>query len=170
VHGYEVPDFPGQPQVSTSPVFARYTELVESAFAFHASVTGSSTSVAPVLTTPKLAAHSVAPVPVPQFGDGGVRMQWGMPIPGQATAAVPTIAGTSVADYVLPLATRCRSLFTMDFAEAVYISELRSTPAGHWSYRNVAWQMFREVARAYPSLAKHFRIRDPHEPVDLLQR
>ena len=58
----------------------------------------------------------------------------------------------------------------MDFAEAVYISELRSTPAGHWSYRNVAWQMYQAVARAYPSLAKHVRIRDPHEPVDLLQR
>ena len=58
----------------------------------------------------------------------------------------------------------------MDFAEAVYISELRSTPAGHWSYRNVAWQMYQAVARAYPSLAKQVRIRDPHEPVDLLQR
>jgi hypothetical protein len=30
--------------------------------------------------------------------------------------------------------------------------------------------MYGAVARAYPALAKHFRIRDPHEPVDLLQR
>lgn len=170
VHGYDVPDFPGQPQVSTSPVFARYTQLVERAFAFHGSVTGSHASAKPVVTSPRLAAHSVAPVPVPQFGQGGVHMQWGSPIPGQAPAAASTTVGTSSADYVLPLATRCRSLFTMDFAEAVYISELRSTPAGHWSYRNVAWQMYSEVARAYPALAKHFRIRDPHEPVDLLQR
>ncbi|SEC16871.1 FAD-dependent thymidylate synthase [Terriglobus roseus] len=170
VHGYEVPDFPGQPQVSTSPVFARYTELVERAFAFHSSVTGTGASVLPVATTPKLAAHSVAPVPVPQFGESGVRMQWGAPAAGLAATAASAVASASAADYALPLATRCRSLFTMDFAEAVYISELRSTPAGHWSYRNVAWQMYSEVARAYPSLAKHFRIRDPHEPIDLLQR
>ena len=58
----------------------------------------------------------------------------------------------------------------MDFAEAVYISELRSTPAGHWSYRNVAWQMYEAVSAAFPALAKHFRISDPREPVDLLQR
>ena len=170
VHGYDVPDFPGQPQVSASPVFARYTELMERAFAFHGSVSGVYAPAMPVATAPKLAAHSDAPIPVPQFGDGGLRMAWGAPVAGQAQASVPTANGTSVADYVLPLATRCRSLFTMDFAEAVYISELRSTPAGHWSYRNVAWQMYSEVARAYPLLAKHFRIRDPHEPVDLLQR
>ncbi|AFL90027.1 alternative thymidylate synthase [Terriglobus roseus DSM 18391] len=170
VHGYDVPDFPGQPHVSVSPVFARYTELVERAFGFHGNVTGVDVPAAAVATTPKLSAHSPAPVPVPQFGEGGVRMAWGAPLAGKTQAAVAPVDGTSVADYVLPLATRCRSLFTMDFAEAVYISELRSTPAGHWSYRNVAWQMYREVARAYPSLAKHFRIRDPHEPIDLLQR
>ena len=45
------------------------------------------------------------------------------------------------ARYLLPLGTRCRSLFTMDFAEAVYIAELRSGPAGHFSYRRVAWEM-----------------------------
>ena len=34
----------------------------------------------------------------------------------------------------------------MDFAEAVYISELRTTPAGHASYRNVAYAMYEAVA------------------------
>ena len=74
------------------------------------------------------------------------------------------------ADYLLPLATRCRSLFTMDFAQAVYMSELRSTPAGHWSYRNVAWQMYQQLARYYPALAAGIRISDPSIPVDLLKR
>src|SRR5260370_38008577 len=36
------------------------------------------------------------------------------------------------------LAFKKRALFKMDFAEAVYISELRTTPAGHVSYPNVA--------------------------------
>ncbi|HET9088607.1 MAG TPA: FAD-dependent thymidylate synthase, partial [Acidobacteriaceae bacterium] len=50
------------------------------------------------------------------------------------------------AQYVLPLGTRCRSLFKMDFAEALYIAELRSAPQGHISYRRVAWAMYQEIA------------------------
>ena len=72
--------------------------------------------------------------------------------------------------------TRSRSpsasarLFKMDFAEAVYISELRTTPAGHASYRNVAYAMYEAVAKKYPALAKYFRVVDVREPVDLLKR
>ena len=74
------------------------------------------------------------------------------------------------AQYCLPLGTRCRSMFKMDFAEALYISELRSGPAGHFSYRRVAWEMYRAVAERYPSLAKFFRIEDVNTPIDLLRR
>ncbi len=74
------------------------------------------------------------------------------------------------AQYCLPLGTRCRSMFKMDFAEAVYISELRAGPAGHFSYRRVAWEMYRTVAERHPSLASYFRIEDVNEPVDLLRR
>jgi hypothetical protein len=74
------------------------------------------------------------------------------------------------AQYALPLGTRCRSLFKMDFAEAVYIAELRSGPAGHFSYRRVAWEMYRAVAQRHPSLAPHFRIKDVYRPIDLLRR
>jgi thymidylate synthase ThyX len=72
--------------------------------------------------------------------------------------------------YAIPLAFRKRTLFKMDFAEAVYISELRTTPAGHTSYRNVAYAMFEAVAAKYPAIAKYFRVHDVHEPVDLLKR
>jgi len=58
----------------------------------------------------------------------------------------------------------------MDFAEALYISELRTTPAGHRSYREVAYAMYEAVARRHPSLAKYFRVHDVHQPVDLLKR
>jgi thymidylate synthase ThyX len=74
------------------------------------------------------------------------------------------------AGYVLPLGTRTRALFKMDFAEALYIAELRSTPAGHFSYRRVAWEMYQAVARRHPALAQYFRVADIHQPVDLLQR
>jgi len=72
--------------------------------------------------------------------------------------------------YLLPLATRIRSLFKMDFAEAQYIIELRSGPAGHFSYRRVAWEMFLALQRQHPSLARHIRVTDFTQPIDLLQR
>src|SRR5262249_39649108 len=45
---------------------------------------------------------------------------------------------TQSAQYLLPLGTRCRAMYKMDFAEALYIAELRSGVAGHFSYRNAA--------------------------------
>jgi thymidylate synthase ThyX len=74
------------------------------------------------------------------------------------------------AHYLLPLAYRKRTLFKMDFAEVVYISELRTGVGGHWSYRNVAYQMYERVAERYPALAKYFRVTDIRQRVDLLQR
>ncbi len=50
--------------------------------------------------------------------------------------------------YVIPLAFRKRTLFKMDLSEAIYISELRTGAAGHFSYRNVAYAMYEAVARA----------------------
>jgi len=94
----------------------------------------------------------------------------------QAEAAVQKLAETGGAEamqdaqYAIPLAFRKRTLFKMDFAEAVYITELRTTPAGHASYRNVAYAMYEAVAKRYPTLAKYFRITDVREPVDLLKR
>jgi thymidylate synthase ThyX len=74
------------------------------------------------------------------------------------------------AAYLLPMGTRCRSMFKMDFAEALYIAELRSGVAGHYSYRRVAWEMYRAVEARHPALAKLFRIQDVTEPIDLLRR
>jgi hypothetical protein len=82
----------------------------------------------------------------------------------------PAPSAAESAQYAIPLGFRKRTLFKMDFAEAVYISELRTGPAGHFSYRNAAYAMFEEVQKKYPALAKHFRVHDVHQPVDLLQR
>jgi thymidylate synthase ThyX len=85
-------------------------------------------------------------------------------------AAGPGPEAAVSALYVLPLATRVRCLFKMDFAEAQYISELRSAPAGHFSYRRVAWEMFLAMQRQHPTLARHMRVTDFTQPIDLLQR
>ena len=45
------------------------------------------------------------------------------------------------AHYLLPFGARSRFLFKMDFAEAEYISRLRSGVKGHFSYREIAWEM-----------------------------
>jgi len=79
-------------------------------------------------------------------------------------------AGPEAAAYLLPLGTRVRAMFKMDFSEALYIAELRSGVAGHFSYRRVAWEMYRAVAKRHPALAGFFRIEDVNQPVDLLKR
>lgn len=85
-----------------------------------------------------------------------------------AQANIPESDAT--AQYLLPLGTRCRSLFKMDFAEALYIAELRSAPQGHISYRRVAWEMVQAIAKRHPVLAQTFRVTDVNVPVDPLQR
>ncbi len=85
-------------------------------------------------------------------------------------AALAQAASAASATYLLPLASRKRTLFKMDLAEAVYIAEIRTTPAGHFSYRNIAWQMYERIAERHPSLAALFRVHDPRLAVDLLQR
>jgi thymidylate synthase ThyX len=54
--------------------------------------------------------------------------------------------------YLLPFAAKERFLFKMDFAEAEYVSRVRSGVKGHFSYREVAWEMKQRVAEADPSL------------------
>jgi len=94
----------------------------------------------------------------------------------RASEAAATLAARKAdeageqSQYVIPLAFRKRALFKMDFAEALYISELRTGPAGHFSYRTVAYAMYEAVAARYPVLAGYFRVADVRAPVDLLQR
>jgi thymidylate synthase ThyX len=111
--------------------------------------------------------------------EGGLTARYGELMKRTAAAAQRFSVGGNVpgvgwiapeAQYFIPLAYRKRALFKMDFAEVVYISELRTTPAGHWSYRNVAYKMYETVQNRYPALARYFRVTDVREPVDLLKR
>jgi len=56
--------------------------------------------------------------------------------------------------YLLPFAARSRFLFKMDFAEAEYISRLRSGVKGHFSYREVAWKMKLKMEQLEPGLGR----------------
>ena len=56
--------------------------------------------------------------------------------------------------YLLPFGARSRFLFKMDFAEAEYISKLRSGVKGHFSYRKVAWDMKERIVELEPELGR----------------
>ena len=58
------------------------------------------------------------------------------------------------ADYLLPFGARSRFLFKMDFAEAEYISRLRSGVKGHFSYREIAWEMKCKMEQLEPELGR----------------
>lgn len=55
--------------------------------------------------------------------------------------------------YLLPFGARSRFLFKMDFAEVEYISRVRSGVKGHFSYREIAWEMKQRVEEIEPGLA-----------------
>ncbi|MCC7106015.1 MAG: FAD-dependent thymidylate synthase [Chloroflexi bacterium] len=74
------------------------------------------------------------------------------------------------AQYLFPLASRARVLFKMDLAQSAYIVELRSQPGGHFSFREIAWQLFTHLRERFPPVARSLRVDDPREPPDLLRR
>lgn len=73
------------------------------------------------------------------------------------------------ANYLLPLGFKRRALFKMDDAQAAYIIETRSAVKGHFAYRLTAYQMWQELKRVQPEVARHIRV-TPFEQVDYLDR
>jgi hypothetical protein len=63
--------------------------------------------------------------------------------------------------YAIPFGFKVRCLFKMDFAEAEYISKLRSGVKGHWSYRTVAWQMKQQLSKRFPFLGDQIHATAP---------
>lgn len=68
------------------------------------------------------------------------------------------------ADYLLPMAYRVRWLHKMNLREAVHLIELRSQPAGHIGYRQIAWAMADEIIRVNPLLESQLRFVDRSVP------
>jgi thymidylate synthase ThyX len=65
--------------------------------------------------------------------------------------------------YAIPFGFKVRCLFKMDYAEAEYISRLRSGVKGHWSYREIAWRMKQKIAERYPFLGDQIAATHPSE-------
>jgi hypothetical protein len=62
------------------------------------------------------------------------------------------------AAYVLPMATRKRTLFIMNPRELTHFVELRSKSGGHLSYREVVRDMLEQTRFAFPHLVQHIRL------------
>lgn len=64
------------------------------------------------------------------------------------------------AQYAVPFGYRVRWYFSVNLRALVWLCELRSMAQGHPAYRRVAQQMFLEVERVNPRLARCFRFVD----------
>ena len=71
--------------------------------------------------------------------------------------------------YLLPFGARGRFLFKMDFAEAEYISRVRSGVKGHFSYRQIAWEMKLKMEQLEPELGRLIKATPPWVE-DMLKR
>ncbi|HTS65660.1 MAG TPA: FAD-dependent thymidylate synthase [Candidatus Acidoferrales bacterium] len=90
--------------------------------------------------TPKLVAECGAGNLYESAMQGALAVMRKLPAPGR--------------EYLLPFGARSRFLFKMDFAEAEYISKLRSGVKGHFSYREIAWEMKRKMDEVEPELGR----------------
>lgn len=58
----------------------------------------------------------------------------------------------------VPMAYRVRFALRMNLRECEHLVRLRSSKAGHLSYRRAAWALHDEIARVWPSLAPWLRV------------
>jgi thymidylate synthase ThyX len=152
LHGYEEPVCPGQPTLAEADLAELYTAAMQSAHAAYRTLRDTPSNDRH--SEPTNDCHSD-----PELAEGEESLHFARSNNNASEAA-----------YLLPLGTRVRAMFKMDFAEALYIAELRSGVAGHFSYRRVAWEMYLAVAKRHPALAGYFRIEDVNQPIDLLKR
>jgi thymidylate synthase ThyX len=71
-----------------------------------------------------------------------------------------------VAQYAVPMAFRIRFVMQMTAREAMHLTELRSQPQGHPTYRRVAQAMHRLITDVHPAIGGAFGYVS-HEDVDL---
>lgn len=62
------------------------------------------------------------------------------------------------AEYIVMLANKQRVLWQMDPRQLAYIVELRTTPAGHHSYRTICQEMFKLAEQHMPNFCKYIRV------------
>jgi thymidylate synthase ThyX len=105
--------------------------------------------------TPALVEQAGATAIYQEAMDGALAAMQGLPAPGS--------------HYLMPFGARSRFLFKMDFAEAEYIARVRSGVKGHFSYRQVAWEMKLKMEQLEPELGRLMEATPPWVE-DMLKR
>nr|AIA16768.1 Thymidylate synthase complementing protein [uncultured bacterium] len=80
----------------------------------------------------------------------------------QAKQAFDTIAAElpEEAQYIVPMAYRIRWYFHVNLRALQWLCELRSSPAGHPSYRHIAQVMAKQVSQTIPAFERFFKFVD----------
>jgi thymidylate synthase ThyX len=95
----------------------------------------------------------------PPLGEAGLEADFRAAV-NRAQETARSLPGVA-SHYLLPFATRSRFLFKMDFAELDYIVRVRTAVKGHFSYRQVAWEMKQRLAEQEPELARTIEATPP---------
>ena len=72
-------------------------------------------------------------------------------------------------DYLIPFAFKAGTLYKMDYRQAEYLTVLRSAPQGHFSYREVAVDMDKQLRELVPGFERHSRV-TPFENESIFKR
>ena len=93
-----------------------------------------------------------------EIEEAGQRARWDhVMTAGRAMEGELRDAGfADVAQYAVPMAFRIRFVMQMTAREAMHLTELRSQPQGHPTYRRVAQAMHRLISDVHPSIGATF--------------
>jgi hypothetical protein len=103
-----------------------------------------------------------------EIDEAGLRDRWDRVMDaGQEMERALLNAGfVDVAQYAVPMAFRIRFVMQMTAREALHLTELRSQPQGHPTYRRVAQAMHRLISEVHPAIGASFGYMS-YEDVDL---
>ena len=93
-----------------------------------------------------------------EIDDAGLRDRWDRVMDAGRTMerALVEAGFDDVAQYAVPMAFRIRFVMQMTAREAMHLTELRSQPQGHPTYRRVARAMHRLISEVHPSIGASF--------------
>jgi thymidylate synthase ThyX len=100
--------------------------------------------------------------------DAGLRGDWVSAMDASRVTHDAIAAGglLDVAQYAVSMAYRVRFVMQMTAREAMHLTELRSQPQGHPTYRLVAQEMHRLISEVHPAVGAAFTYLS-HDDIDL---
>jgi thymidylate synthase ThyX len=104
----------------------------------------------------------------PEIDEAGLRDEWdaGMARSREVHDQIAAAGLLDAAQYAVAMAYRIRFVMQMTAREAMHLTELRSQPQGHPTYRRVAQAMHGEIARVHPAIGAAFTFLS-REDIDL---